>query len=210
MLNLFAVALTLLLDWHPNVNHEPLYRRDCFKAEQIELNVVESGPADLSIRLAPQLLRAIHRGEELDIIAVLCNRPLQGFCVPADRSIFSAHDFNIVGVKPRGTTASIIRAFSADIKCISSRNFDEIDVLGGCFENVEPFEFSKPMRFISMMELGVPHYPELLIVSPKEHLSENIKKAFRRGLKRSIGIEYSLDGLKPLSDWMKAQGLFND
>ena len=210
MLNLIAVALTLLLDWHPNVNHEPLYKKRCFEAEHIELNIVESAPADLSIRLGPQLLRAMDRGEELDLIAVLVNRPLQGFCTPANKPIQSVSDIKVVGVKPRGTTASILHVFSKDIICIPSRDFDEIDVLGGCFENVEPFQFNEPMRFISIMELGVPHYPELLVVSKKGLLDEGTKQAFCRALKRSIGEEYSLEGLKPLRDWMKAQGVIHE
>ncbi|HPE85443.1 MAG: ABC transporter substrate-binding protein [Chlamydiia bacterium] len=171
-------SLRLLLDWSPNPNHIPLAQKQFFEQEKIDLVLTREEPADLSIKLAPQFIRS---GEKSSVIAVLVDQALQGFCIPKD----APFDLNgkIIGVKPQGTTASLARHFWKDLTFINKRDFGVVDAIGGTFKNVEPYLFDRPVRFIPWTDLGVPNYPELLIVGD---IDADVAKRFRRALTASI------------------------
>jgi NitT/TauT family transport system substrate-binding protein len=107
-----ATPCSLLLDWHPNPNHLPLFvgiQKGFFAEEKIDLKIqkipvagggisyLTSHQVDLIVDYLPDTLRAASRGAALKIIGVLIQEPLN--CIICHKDLNISHPQLLSGKK---------------------------------------------------------------------------------------------------------------
>ncbi len=212
--SIFGSQTKLLLDYFPNPNHVPLYvgiEKGFFKEEGIDLELLKSfsplnvistlfsDRVDMGIYYTPQLLKACATNDQIQIIGKLIDKPLQAI-MSKDLLLQSIDGKTIFGSP--GTTSDIISAYTKEneITCkVSKVNFDPIaafatkrcDLISGVFWNIEPVllaHYGIETKQITLQDLGVPSYPELVFIAKHDYLEKHTDFANRwqRALQKSI------------------------
>lgn len=183
----------LLLDWWPNPNHVPLFvgvEKGFLDLEIIKsfdppqaIPFLLSGGADIAIYYMPQTMIADVSGVEM--VAKLIDKPMQGFMKRkggAEKTLGASH----CRLLP-----SYLKAWGKPVKVKYLNELSlpfilgEIDMLYGVYETIESEQFLDrgiETEFISVLDLGVPTYYELIFLmkTGQDHL------AFTVGLQKSL------------------------
>lgn len=176
----FLSAHTLLLDWWPNPNHVPLFvavEKGFCKKHGLDVEIrfspdggssmanVALGTATFGVHYFPQTLMA-----QTSIVAAfpLIDRPLQGILLRDSGAV------KTLGGYPSKLLSSIedMLPFSAEKRVVQgdlalALHMGFVDAVFGVYQNIEqPMLRSRGIqtRFIGLAELGVPPFPELVVI----------------------------------------------
>ena len=159
-------AVRLLLDWHPNSNHIPLYvgiKTKIFEKNGIDLEILEisdpsdtlpfltSKKADLALYYMPDVIKANRRGADLAIVGTLIGQPLNSFIFRSREEIHSPRDLNdkIIGYSVTSSNTQVLDYLLSSSGVVPKQmvnvNFDlvpllgsrQVDVIYGAFWNIE-------------------------------------------------------------------------
>ncbi|MDN3507783.1 MAG: ABC transporter substrate-binding protein [Simkaniaceae bacterium] len=165
------------------------------------ISYLATNQTDLAIYYGPLTLRAKARGHYVSVAGQLFDQPLQGLLGRADSGIEKISDFNgkSIGVFPGDLmdTYKDTMEKKGNFKFSNSRivQFDvatalyakTIDIISGVFWNIEPVQLSAngvETKTFKMDEIGLPSYPELLVLAGQTFQEEHPDKvrAFKEAL----------------------------
>ncbi|NGX61457.1 MAG: putative thiamine biosynthesis protein [Chlamydiae bacterium] len=166
------------------------------------ISYLTSRKANLLVNHMPGVYRAAARGADLKIVGVLIKQPLTGLIYREDLEIEKPSDLtgHILGyclggpdtayldfLLDRGNiTPSEKKNVSVDL--ISSMGTKNVDYIYGGFWNIEPFQLKMlglPTKTVTIEELGVPSYYEMVVVA-NGPVSLAFASSFQRALQKSI------------------------
>ncbi|MCH9613723.1 MAG: putative thiamine biosynthesis protein [Chlamydiia bacterium] len=183
----------LLLDWWPNPNHVPLFvgvEKGFLDVEILKsfdppqaIPFLLTGGADIAIYYMPQTLMSNAIGVEM--VAKLIDKPMQGFMKRKngpEKTMAACH----CRLLPR-----YLEAFGkpVEVKYLNELTLPfilgEVDMVYGVYDTIESEQLKEQgieTEFISVTDLGVPNYYELVFLM-KEGVDHS---KFREGLQKSL------------------------
>lgn len=210
-----GAEVRLLLDWLPNPNHVALYaglEEGIFAEEGIDLRILKlldpsdaipyltTGQAEFAVYYCNLTLRAIALGAPLRIVGKLIDSPLEACLYRKGIGIERIEDLygRRIGHFADPVQERYIQRLEVPVEPVVV-NFDlnaafstgSLDATLGVFRNIEPAQMEAlgiDTGFFPVEELGVPDYPELLLVSTESCLAHEptLGSRFRRALAKSI------------------------
>ena len=168
------------------------------------ISYLATNQTDLAIYYGPLTVRAKARGHTFTVAGILFDQPLHGLLVREDSGIKNLSDFDgkSIGIFP----GDLLDAFCSKLEKRENFKFSErkivqfdvaaalytktIDVISGVFWNIEPEQLRAngvETKTFKMQEIGLPSYPELLVLASEAFQTEHPDKvrAFRAALDES-------------------------
>ncbi|MGA8163446.1 MAG: ABC transporter substrate-binding protein [Waddliaceae bacterium] len=169
------------------------------------ISYLTSGQVELAISYMPHTLRSMAKGADVQPIAVLIKEPLNSLIYRRELNVEKPADLNgkAVGYCVDGSTCRFLDTllqlnqikpkakYNVSCDLVSSLRTKKVDVIYGAFWNIE-CEHLRALGveadYFSLSELGVPHYPELIILARSHSLyaSEEFVSRLQEALQESI------------------------
>lgn len=198
---------SLMLDWTANPAHIPFYygqKHGLFERAGVTLEIIEpgkcdplqallSGDIDYAITYFPRLIKVLGREQAgskspIEIIAVLFDKPLNGLIAISN----TPQRIGLVSGKfPSKTAQKLLndkKWFSIGFEATHALVSGHVDGVWGVYETIEQTQLEElgvPSQFTSVLDLSMPEYPELVVVTRKENGRNGAK--FAEALSESIG-----------------------
>lgn len=152
---------------------------------------VSLGRADLAVSYEPDTIIAREGGLDVISVAALIPTALTSFVAKSESGISSAADFEGKTIAISGLTSQeptiryIAKKTGIDAESISMPNVqqninqalltDQVDAIFGAFRNIDAVELAQKadVNVLSVTDLGVPDYSELVIIANPTRLAED-------------------------------------
>ncbi len=169
------------------------------------LGYLSSGKADWAVYYTPETTQAIRAGAKLEPIAKLIGVPLRGLIYRQGEGIQKPSDLSgkVAGYSIDGTGTRSLDALHAEngiyphkmvnihFDLVTSLGLKKVDYTYGAFWNIECEQLKMlgvPTAYFTVEELGVPTYPELVIVAKPsgDGVDGQLKERMQRAMQESI------------------------
>lgn len=167
--------------------------------------LLTSKQTDLAISYAPHTIEANRRGAKVVIVGTLIGQSLGGFIFRSDSGIQEPKDLNgrVIGTSLDNTTRATLLGIFSDygitageirnvgFDLVTSLGMKQVDVIYGAYWNIECEHlrsYDVDTNYFTLMDLGVPNHPELLVLANEgsKESQKEFAERFQNALDASI------------------------